>query len=252
MNSNQIVEQYLSDNGFEPLKNYEIKYMINNQGQIWSIRSKRLLEGSIDKNGDSIVQLPVEKKYKNFKIQDLIDIQYNNKNNKFFHHIDLSEFEPLKDFENWYLINRNGQLWSLCYNKLLKIQINDDGYKIVTLTNDIKNNNKRFIHRLLAIQYISNPDNLPEVDHIDRDKTNNNLDNLRWVTYSHNCRNKDRCYNHQGTICECYDKNRNKKYYKAHYNIDYSKKKQKSSDDRKVCEDWLIEMREKYPRDNKI
>ena len=43
-----------------------------------------------------------------------------------------------------------------------------------------------FLHRLLATAFILNPDNLPEVDHIDRNSTNNRIDNLRWVSRSSN------------------------------------------------------------------
>ena len=248
MNREQIVEQYLSINEFVQLKNFEDKYMINKQGQIWSVRNGRLLEGSTNKKGNHIVQLPANGKYKNYKIQDLIDIQYNGKNDDYINHISLSDFEPLKDFENYYMIDRRGQIWSKIYNKVIKYDVSIDGYKKVTLTNDLKNNNKRSIHRLLAIQYIPNPDNLPEVDHIDRDKMNNNLDNLRWINHVGNSRNKDRSYNHQGTICECFYKHNGETYYKACYRIDYDKPKQKSSYDRKVCEEWLEEMRIKYPR----
>lgn len=41
-------------------------------------------------------------------------------------------------------------------------------------------------HRLIAYSFISNPDNLPVVNHIDHDKMNNHVDNLEWVTYSYN------------------------------------------------------------------
>ena len=47
-------------------------------------------------------------------------------------------------------------------------------------------------HRILARHFIPNPDNLPCVDHIDRNKTNNSIENLRWVSSSDNNRNKDR------------------------------------------------------------
>ena len=45
-------------------------------------------------------------------------------------------------------------------------------------------------HRILALQFIENPDNLPEIDHINRIRTDNRLENLRWVSNSENQKNK--------------------------------------------------------------
>lgn len=50
------------------------------------------------------------------------------------------------------------------------------------------------IHRLLAEHFIPNPLNLPCVDHIDQDKSNNQLNNFRWVTYSMNSQNIRMCH----------------------------------------------------------
>lgn len=50
----------------------------------------------------------------------------------------------------------------------------------------------RGVHRLLALAFIPNPENKPCIDHIDRDRTNNSLDNLRWVSYAENAENQDR------------------------------------------------------------
>tara|TARA_R110000744_G_scaffold326431_1_gene432223 strand:+ start:6694 stop:7170 length:477 start_codon:yes stop_codon:yes gene_type:complete len=48
------------------------------------------------------------------------------------------------------------------------------------------------IHRLVATLYLPNPNNLPVVDHIDRNPSNNNLSNLRWSSYSGNAINASR------------------------------------------------------------
>jgi hypothetical protein len=68
-------------------------------------------------------------------------------------------------------------------------QITGDEYFFVQLRKE-KIRKKCRIHRLLALQYIDNPDNLPEVDHIDRNRTNNCISNLRWVSRIENQNNK--------------------------------------------------------------
>jgi len=53
-------------------------------------------------------------------------------------------------------------------------------------------NKKMFsVHRLLAITFIPNPENKPYVDHIDRNRSNNKLENLRWCTNQENNRNTE-------------------------------------------------------------
>lgn len=102
--------------------------------------------------------------------------------------------EGIIGYESLYTINRLGEVYSCTTNKMMKIQTDQSGYLFVGLHSKGKPKHKGRIHRLLAIQYIPNPENYPEVDHIDRNKLNNDLSNLRWCTHSINCNNKTVCH----------------------------------------------------------
>jgi hypothetical protein len=91
------------------------------------------------------------------------------------------------DFDN-YLIFKEGMVFSIKRNIFLKEAMNKDGYKNVNLSKNGKQNFFR-IHRLVALVYIPNPLNKPEVNHIDGNKLNNNVSNLEWNTHSENTSN---------------------------------------------------------------
>jgi hypothetical protein len=242
MNNQTLIENYLNDNGFENLKDYEGKYMINREGKIWSVKSKKEISSRIDK-GHLRIGLMTNGKQKQYRVNELLEIQFGNKINEYIHHTDLTDFEDLKEFEGLYKINRNGDIWSCVYNKMMKPFVCEDGYLKIGLKND-NSRFKRSIHRLLAIQYIPNPDNLPEIDHIDRNKSNNNLENLRWATHHTNVRNRDFCINRKGCIYQDVRKD-GKVYWKASISVE-GKVKQKSSVDREVVEEWLNDLRNEY------
>tara|TARA_R110000824_G_C14837214_1_gene638562 strand:- start:77 stop:523 length:447 start_codon:yes stop_codon:yes gene_type:complete len=84
-----------------------------------------------------------------------------------------------------YLIHSDGKVWSKINNIFLKQSNDKDGYKMVSL-NGITSK----VHRLVSIHYIPNPENKPQVDHINRIVYDNNLSNLRWVTASENSANR--------------------------------------------------------------
>lgn len=91
----------------------------------------------------------------------------------------------LMNSKSRYMVSSCGRVYSEYSNKILKPVVSNCGYLRVNLYHN-KNNKKVSVHRLVAIAFIDNPDNLPEVNHKDGDKTNNNVDNLEWVTSSMN------------------------------------------------------------------
>lgn len=78
---------------------------------------------------------------------------------------------------NGYVVSYEGQVLSPSKNK--------KGYPSVNLHRDGKGW-MRTVHRLVAETFIPNPENLPSVNHIDEDKTNNNVENLEWCTVEYN------------------------------------------------------------------
>lgn len=69
--------------------------------------------------------------------------------------------------------------------KIKKIRLNEKGYCVTTLSLNNKSKTVR-IHRLVALAFIPNPENKPEVNHKDGNKENNHVDNLEWVTRKEN------------------------------------------------------------------
>ena len=90
-------------------------------------------------------------------------------------------------YEGLYAVTSCGKVWSYRNERFLKPEDNGHGYLRVKLCKDRKEK-KYMIHRLVADAYIPNPDNLPQVDHIDEDRTNNCVNNLQWITNRDNCR----------------------------------------------------------------
>ena len=97
------------------------------------------------------------------------------------------EFVPIYGFEGLYSVNRHGDIYSEKYGKLFAKCKNSHGYVCVILRkNGIRYSKK--VHRLVAETFLPNPENKREVNHIDGNKSNNELSNLEWVTSSENTR----------------------------------------------------------------
>lgn len=93
--------------------------------------------------------------------------------------------KDIKNYEGLYAITPEGEVWSYKNKRFLRPQANRDGYLRVGLYKDGKSK-KYSIHRLVAEAYIPNPDNLPQVNHKDENKTNNCLQNLEWCNCKYN------------------------------------------------------------------
>lgn len=92
--------------------------------------------------------------------------------------------KDIKDYEGLYAITEDGRVWSYRSKKFLKPSV-ASGYLQVNLYNNGKRTFYR-IHRLVALAYLPNPDNLPEVNHRDENKQNNAVSNLEWCDHSYN------------------------------------------------------------------
>lgn len=108
-------------------------------------------------------------------------------------------WKDIKDYEGLYQVSNLGKIKSLeriveydtppykhtVKEKLRSLSIKNNGYLFVSLYKDNKGKNFH-IHRLVAEAFIDNIKNKATVNHIDSDKTNNNVSNLEWATQSEN------------------------------------------------------------------
>ena len=142
-------------------------------------------------------------------------------------------------YEN-YLIYEDGRVFGKKYNRFLKPQTNTvSGYKHINLSKDGKQK-KHIIHRLIALHYIDNPENKKCVDHINRNRSDNRLENLRWATHSENNQNKTiNKDNTSGHKYICYDKQNNRWQFQKRINKKRTTKQFKSKTDA-LCYKFII------------
>ena len=93
------------------------------------------------------------------------------------------------------------QIRKISTGRIIKEYQESDGYIRCCL-----NNRKYLKHRIVATQFIPNPNGYTVVDHINRIRTDNRIENLRWVSQSENCKNKSSSMGVTYTIIEYDDK----------------------------------------------
>nr|DAP96555.1 MAG TPA: homing endonuclease [Caudoviricetes sp.] len=94
-------------------------------------------------------------------------------------------WKPIADYVGLYEVSNKGRVRNLKTGRTLKPGNNGRGYLFVGL---YKNGAVKYhyLHRLVALTFIPNPNKLPEVNHKDEIRTNNKLDNLEWISHRDN------------------------------------------------------------------
>lgn len=90
-------------------------------------------------------------------------------------------------FKENYSVSNFGEVMNHSRNRYLKPVPTNLGYLQVTLYADGQKK-KIFVHRLVACAFLPNPNNYPEINHLDSNRANNRVDNLEWCTHEQNIR----------------------------------------------------------------
>lgn len=99
------------------------------------------------------------------------------------------EWKDISGYGGRYKISNTGKVMSFAKSKkgrIRKLCTDSDGYLIVTLHKKPKEMKTCKVHRLVAMAFVNNPNNLPEINHIDENKLNNTYSNLEWCTTQYN------------------------------------------------------------------
>ena len=88
-------------------------------------------------------------------------------------------------FAEKYMVSERGDIYSTLRNKILKTTMVRKYHRVSFITNEGKDK-AYLVHRVVALCFIENPDNKPEVNHIDGNPDNNRVSNLEWVTRQEN------------------------------------------------------------------
>ena len=106
----------------------------------------------------------------------------------------MEEWRDIKGYEGYYQISNFGRVKSLsrdvgsnrCKKEtIMKTSLDKDGYENLVLRKNGKQRHFR-VNRLVAKAFLENPNNYPQVNHKDEDKTNNNVNNLEWCSAKYN------------------------------------------------------------------
>ena len=106
--------------------------------------------------------------------------------NKINNDYETQIWKPILENNN-YEVSTKGIVRNMHTKQIMKPRL-QEGYQLVSLMNPKCN---KFVHSLVANAFIPNPDKKPSIDHIDRNRENNCIENLRWATMKEQCKNRN-------------------------------------------------------------
>jgi len=155
-------------------------------------------------------------------------------------------YKYIDGYEN-YIIYDDGLIYNENNDRFIKDRKEPTGYMRVGLYKDGKEK-KFLVHRLIALAFIPNPLNKPCIDHINRIRDDNRIENLRWVTVSENSQNTI-CNNEDIHIYKQISKTCKEGFYwRFIIYIDGKNKNIKAS----VDKEFLIKYRDKWLKNNTL
>lgn len=95
-------------------------------------------------------------------------------------------WKDCKGYEGLYQVSNQGRVWSVKGQRYFTGSVNNRGYYATTLTAKNGKRKTEMIHRLVALAFLDNPNNYPQVNHKDENKLNNCVDNLEWCDAKYN------------------------------------------------------------------
>jgi hypothetical protein len=198
---------------YKRIPDYE-NYEINENGEVRNIKKNTIMKF----NRPNKIRLSKNGIPKDLSTKKLI--------NQLFNSIYNNDFKIIPNYSK-YTIDINGNVKSI-NGVIYKIQISKEGYKRINIKNDNGEQHNLFIHRLVAITYIDNPNNYPVVHHIDGNPLNNNVNNLLWCSSQYNQLSINKPNQKPASI---------RKYYREVINQDYIDNEKISKKYQKILND---------------